>query len=44
MLLGDLWKRPVHKPDVRGIHGTLFYGLDEKKKYYPTKLDAGMIG
>lgn len=44
VLLADLWKHPVHKPDVRGIHGTLFYELAEKKKYYPTKRDAEMIG
>jgi hypothetical protein len=28
----ELWKRPVAKMDVRGIHGTLFYQLTHKKR------------
>lgn len=38
-----IWKRPVAKADVQGIHGTLFYGLDEKKCYYPTRRDDEAI-
>lgn len=38
-----VWERRVEKPDVVGIHGTLFYELLEKKKYYPTKNDREMI-
>ena len=34
-----IWKRRVPKRDVAGIHGTLFYELDEKKPYYPTRRD-----
>lgn len=34
-----LWTRPVAKPDVQGIHGTLFYELDHKKGYYPNRRD-----
>jgi hypothetical protein len=41
-LLKSAWKRPVDKKKVRGIHGTLFYELAFKKKYYPTKVDAEM--
>ncbi len=41
-LLAKLWKRPVKKKTARGIHGTLFYGLDYKKKLYPTRCEAGM--
>ncbi|MEP2990318.1 MAG: hypothetical protein ABJN65_00935 [Parasphingorhabdus sp.] len=33
----QLWERKIPKKDVNGIHGTLFYGLLEKKKYYPEK-------
>src|SRR5215469_8383818 len=32
-----VWKRPVKKSDVCGIHGTLFYELLSKKMYYPDK-------
>jgi len=42
-LMNPVWKRPVNKRDTRGIHGTIFYGLLWKKKYYPTKKDAEMI-
>lgn len=36
-VLKNVWARRVEKPDVVGIHGTLFYELDWKKGYYPTK-------
>lgn len=36
-LMTPVWSREIPKPDVRGIHGTLFYGLPEKKKYYENK-------
>ncbi len=36
-MMRNVWKRPVKKPDVVGIHGTLFYELSWKKKFYPTK-------
>lgn len=39
-----VWGRRVDKPDVVGIHGTLFYELLEKKEYYPEKNDRTMIG
>lgn len=41
--LSPVWSRPVAKADVRGIHGTLFYELLWKKKYYPTKRDDEII-
>ena len=37
--LARLWKSRVRKPEVQGIHGTLFYGLAHKRKYYPTRRD-----
>jgi hypothetical protein len=38
-----MWSRRVAKKDVVGIHGTVFCGLEFKKKYYPTKRDAEMV-
>jgi len=34
-----IWKRRIPKHDVVGIHGLLFYELEYKKKYYPTRRD-----
>lgn len=39
----NIWKRPVKKSQLQGIHGTLFYELDEKKVYYPTRRDAEAV-
>lgn len=33
--LSELWARPVHKREVQGIHGTLFYDHKDKAKYLP---------
>ena len=41
-LLMPVWKREIEKPNVDGIHGTLFYQLYGKKKFYPTKNDMEM--
>jgi hypothetical protein len=35
----NVWKRRVKKIDIIGIHGTVFYELSWKKKYYPNKTD-----
>lgn len=35
-----IYKRPVKKSEAMGIHGTLFYELEYKKEYYPTRKDA----
>ena len=42
-VLSPVWKRLIKKTDVVGIHGTLFYELLKKKKYYPSKRDKEMI-
>ena len=42
-ITAELWKRPVTKKDVRGLHGTLFYQLTHKKLYYPTKKESEMV-
>ncbi len=33
--LSKLWEKPLYKPDIRGIHGTLFYDYKEKSKHLP---------
>lgn len=38
-----IWKRRLRKRDVEGIHGTLFYDLDYKAKYYPTRRDEEAV-
>ena len=39
----ELWAKPLNKKDANGIHGILFYQLEVKKKYYPTRRDAEAI-
>lgn len=39
----SVWLRPIQKSDVRGIHGILFYQLEEKKIYYPNRRDQDAI-
>ncbi|WP_116812479.1 hypothetical protein [Steroidobacter cummioxidans] len=34
-----IWQRRLRKPDAVGIHGLLFYELEYKKQYYPTRVD-----
>jgi hypothetical protein len=38
MIMAEIWKRPIKKEQIVGIHGTLFYQLKkEKRKFYPNK-------
>lgn len=39
-LFRGIWARPVNKADVNGIHGTLFVGLERRKRCFPTKKEA----
>lgn len=41
-IMNRIWTRPVNKKAVVGIHGTLFYGLTEKKKYYERKREPAI--
>jgi hypothetical protein len=41
---GDLWTRPIEKRDVQGIHGTIFYKLENKKQYYPNRRNSDLDG
>lgn len=40
---GKIWERRVSKAAASGIHGTLFYQLEEKKQYYPTRKDEEAV-
>jgi len=42
-ITSNLWKRPINKSEAQGIHGTLFYQLTYKKRYYPTKKELEMV-
>jgi hypothetical protein len=42
-IMENIWNRPIKKSAVNGIHGTIFYGMDYKKKYYPTLKDEEAI-
>jgi hypothetical protein len=42
-ITNELWKRPVRKECVIGIHGSLFYQLIQKKRYYPTKKESEFV-
>jgi len=39
----SLFTSRVDKKDARGIHGTLFCGLEEKRQFYPTKREREMV-
>jgi len=41
--LASVWKRSIKKTELNGLHGTLFYELTNKKKYYPTKKEEEMV-
>lgn len=38
-----IWERRTPKRDAMGIHGLLFYELDHKMQYYPTRRDEEAI-
>lgn len=39
----NIWKRRIRKSEAMGIHGLLFFELDKKKIYYPTRRDEEAI-
>lgn len=39
----NIWGRRVKKSEANGIHGLIFYELDKKKIYYPTRKDEEAI-
>jgi hypothetical protein len=38
-----MWQRRKNKKSINGLHGTLFYELDFKKPFYPTKRESEMV-
>lgn len=38
-----VWARRVPKALANGIHGTLFYELENKKAFYPTRKDEEAV-
>jgi hypothetical protein len=39
----NIWKRRIAKRNAMGIHGILFYELEHKKAYYPTRRDEEAV-
>ena len=39
----NIWKRRIAKANAMGIHGILYYGLEWKKAYYPTRRDEEAV-
>jgi hypothetical protein len=39
----NIWRRRIAKKEAMGIHGLLFYELEHKKVYYPTRRDEEAI-
>jgi hypothetical protein len=38
-----IWSRRVRKSEANGIHGLLFYELEHKKQFYPTRRDEEAV-
>lgn len=38
-----IWSRRIPKREANGIHGLLFYELEDKKVYYPTRKDEEAV-
>jgi len=43
LAFGRIWERRLPKRDATGIHGLLFYELEHKKQYYPTRRDEDAV-
>lgn len=35
-VLTPIWERPILKRDALGIHGTLYFGYEDRRRYLPT--------
>lgn len=38
-----MWQNEIKRSSAMGVHGILFYQLDEKKKFYPNKRESDML-
>ncbi|BCY02063.1 hypothetical protein [Stutzerimonas stutzeri] len=43
VIFNNIWRRPIKKSQAHGVHGTIFYELDEKKVFYPNRRDEDAI-
>jgi hypothetical protein len=34
-ILSPIWERPILKSQIQGLHGTLFYEWEKRRKHYP---------
>ena len=41
-ILSSIWQRPIKKKDTKGIHGTLYYGMQNRKQYYVGKREKDL--
>lgn len=39
----SIWQRRMKKAEAQGIHGIIFYELEEKKAYYPSRRDEEAV-
>jgi hypothetical protein len=39
----NIWKRRIKKSKANGVHGIIFYELEEKKIYYPSRQDEKAV-
>jgi hypothetical protein len=39
----NIWGRRVKKSEAKGIHGIIFYELEKKKVYYPSRKDEEAV-
>lgn len=42
-IFAEIWKRRIPKKEAMGIHGLLFYELERKKQFYPTRRDEDAV-
>ncbi len=38
-----VWDRKLKKSEIRGIHGTLFYGMKKRARFYPNKKESDLF-
>jgi hypothetical protein len=41
-ILTPVWQNRVEKENIIGLHGTLFFEMEFKKKYYPNKRESDL--
>ena len=41
-ILMPIWEQRIDKREIVGLHGTLFYQMESRKKFYPNKREADL--